>query len=141
MKKLILMMIFACSVAFGFDSNSSIMEVLRNSKGEVVTDFSSKAFPIKGIHKKLDLKCTDCHLEKDEKDYSSAMQTSCLQCHESYPKLREYTGGLGHDHNIHEGPHYEALDCDNCHKTHDEKPVNMCAKCHNQESMLKLIVK
>ncbi|PAF44365.1 cytochrome c3 family protein [Helicobacter sp. 11S02629-2] len=160
MKKLLLLTLLACGFMLGANANphantttnanananphasSKIMDALRDSKGEVVTDFSQNAFSIKGIHKKLDLKCSDCHLEKDPKDYSSAMNKSCLKCHGTYEQLREYTGGLGHDLNIHAGPHYEALDCDNCHKSHsDEKPINMCSRCHNQESMKKLMPK
>lgn len=122
------------------NSTASLAEILRNSKGEIVTDFSPKAFPIDGVHKKLALKCTDCHKEANEKDYSSAMNGSCLTCHGSYAKLGEATSHLGHNDNIHANPHYESLDCDTCHKSH--KPsVNMCLHCHTQDSMKSLIVK
>ncbi len=97
-------------------------------------------YPINGIHKTLNLACTDCHLEKNESDYSSAMSTSCFNCHGSYEKLKEATGHLGHNNNIHAAPHFGSLDCDMCHKAH--KPtVNFCVSCHGQETMKSLIVK
>ena len=43
---------------------------LRDSRGQVNSAFDSKHFPIYGIHKKLDLSCTDCHLEENPKEYS-----------------------------------------------------------------------
>lgn len=115
-------------------------KALHDSSGNIVTDFSEKAFPIKGIHKKLSLNCKDCHKESKPEQYSSAMNSSCLQCHISYKKLAEATGALGHNDNIHANPHYESLDCDTCHKAH--KPtVNMCVRCHTQDSLKNLIVK
>lgn len=126
--------------AADINATASLGEILRNSKGEITTDFSSKAFPIKGIHQKLGLDCKDCHKEANEKDYSSAMNGSCLDCHVSYAKLGEATGHLGHNDNIHANPHYESLDCDTCHKAH--KPtVNLCLYCHTQDSMKNLVVK
>ncbi|MBE2985380.1 cytochrome c3 family protein [Campylobacter sp. RM9344] len=122
------------------DVNASLSEMLRNSKGEITTDFSPKIFPIQGIHKKLNLACIDCHKDEKQKDYSSAMNNSCLSCHGSYSKLGETTGHLGHNDNIHANPHYESLDCDTCHKSH-QPSVNMCLRCHTQDSMKKLIVK
>lgn len=114
--------------------------VLRDSLGNVNVDFSEKAYEVKGIHKKLNLKCNDCHLEAQAKDYSSAMLNSCIKCHGDYSKLAEYTAGYGHNNNVHQSPHYEKLDCDNCHKTH--KPsVNMCTRCHTQEILKNLKVK
>ena len=116
------------------------LDPLRDSKGLIVEDFSQNLYPITGIHKKLNLDCKNCHHETEQKDYSSAMQTSCLNCHGSYAKLGEATGALGHNDNIHRNPHYEALDCDTCHKAH--KPtVHMCLRCHTHDSMKQLIVK
>lgn len=127
---LIVSLLFACVFA----------GELRNSKGEVVTNFDVKNFPLMGIHQKLSLKCTDCHKEAEQKDYSSAMNSSCLDCHKSYEKLAERTGVLGHTDNIHANPHYESLDCDTCHKTHTPT-VNMCVRCHTQDTLKSLIVK
>ncbi|AGZ81723.1 cytochrome c3 family protein [Campylobacter fetus] len=135
MRNLILSLLILCSFVFGADLNP-----LKNSKGEITMDFSSNAFPITGVHKKLNLDCKSCHLEADKKDYSAAMQKSCLACHGSYEKIAEATGGLGHNDNIHKSPHYEALDCDNCHKAH-QPTINMCLRCHTQDSMKKLQVK
>ncbi|MBR8465980.1 cytochrome c3 family protein [Campylobacter sp. faydin G-140] len=118
----------------------SLAKILRDSNGEIVTNFSKETFAIKGIHQKLGLDCTDCHKEPDEKMYSSAMNNSCLECHGSYAKLGERTGALGHNDNIHASPHFEALDCDTCHKSH--KPsVNMCLRCHTQDSIKNLEVR
>lgn len=125
--------------------------VLRDSKGEVVRSFSEQDFPIYGIHKKLNLSCTDCHLESDPKEYSSAMNRSCEKCHGDSQKLADYTSGLGHNNNIHQSPHYESLDCDICHKSHidmsaplenlQKRPKVLCASCHGQEAMQKLIAR
>ncbi|WP_278917423.1 cytochrome c3 family protein [Helicobacter pullorum] len=122
---------------------------LRDSRGQVNSVFDSKHFPIYGIHKKLDLSCTDCHLEENPKEYSSAMNQSCKNCHGGYDKLADYTSGLGHNNNIHQSPHYESLDCDVCHKSHidisntpkDKLPKNLCASCHGQETMQNLIAR
>lgn len=135
MKTIILALFMFCACIFAQN-----LDPLKNQKGETITDFSQKAFPITGVHQKLNLDCKSCHLEKDQKDYSSAMQSSCLACHGSYDKLAEATGGLGHNDNIHKSPHYAALDCDNCHKAH-QPTVNMCLRCHTQDSMKKLKVK
>ncbi|WP_069633104.1 cytochrome c3 family protein [Campylobacter pinnipediorum] len=142
MKKIILLISLIALFLSGNEINpkDSLADVLRSSDGKVITDFSKNAFPIKGIHEKLGLDCKDCHKEKNQKDYSSAMNSSCLECHGSYKKLGEATGHLGHNDNIHANPHYESLDCDTCHKAH--KPtVNMCLRCHTQDSMKKLEVK
>ncbi|MCD8212963.1 MAG: cytochrome c3 family protein [Campylobacter sp.] len=142
MKRILTLISFLTLILNAGDVNStmSLSQMLRNSKGEITKDFSAKAFPIEGIHQKLGLDCKDCHKQKSEKDYSSAMNGSCLQCHGSYAKLGEATGALGHNDNIHANPHYESLDSDTCHKSH--KPsVNMCLRCHTQDSMKNLIVK
>ena len=142
MKGFLFILLFIVTQIYAFDINStaSLSDILRNSQGEIVTDFSQKSFPIKGTHKKLGLDCKDCHKEGDVKEYSSAMNESCLKCHGSYAGLAQATGALGHNDNIHANPHYESLDCDTCHKAH--KPtVNMCLRCHTQESMKKLVVK
>ncbi|PZT47330.1 hypothetical protein B6S12_09605 [Helicobacter valdiviensis] len=130
----------------GFKEVSEEEFSLRNSKGEVVKDFSEKNFPLYGKHKKLNLSCTDCHLEKDPKDYSSAMGKSCQKCHGSYEKLAEYTGGLGHNNNVHKSPHFKELACDVCHQSHQgeitsKNSKNLCATCHGQESMQQLIAR
>lgn len=133
--KYLVILIFALSL-FAIDNPRA----LHDSHGNINTDFSEHRFKITGIHKKLGLKCSNCHLEKDPSQYSSAMNKSCRACHGSQEKLIEATGALGHNDNIHAGPHYENLDCDNCHKAHS-KPVNMCIRCHTQNSMKKLVVK
>ncbi|CAD7287076.1 cytochrome c3 family protein [Campylobacter suis] len=138
MRKFLALISFLTLSLFAYDT--SLMDVLRNSKGEVTKNFSKESFPLQGIHQKLGLDCKDCHKENDQKDYSSAMNASCMQCHVSYEKLAERTGVLGHTDNIHANPHYESLDCDTCHSTH--KPtVNMCVRCHTQDSLKSLIVK
>lgn len=123
---------------------------LRDSKGNINTEFDETHFPIYGIHKRLGLSCVDCHFEKEPKDYSSAMNISCKKCHGGNDKLADYTSGLGHNNNIHKSPHYEALDCDICHKSHidtnalkDPNKQNkiLCASCHGQKVMQNLIAK
>ncbi|WP_300702878.1 cytochrome c3 family protein [uncultured Campylobacter sp.] len=129
-------------------------ENLRDSKGEIVSKFDENSFPIYGIHKKLNLSCSDCHLEKEATQYSSAMNKSCQKCHGDYEKLADYTSGLGHNNNIHKSPHYESLDCDICHKSHTDTVSQvknipehisnqkvLCASCHGQEVMQKLIAR
>lgn len=113
---------------------------LRDSNGNINKDFSQKMFPLNGLHKKLDLKCNDCHLENDTTKYSSAMNISCKKCHGDYSELSDYTSGLGHNNNIHASPHYEDLDCDMCHKSH-KKSQNICINCHSQETMKNLIAR
>lgn len=130
-------------LAFVLGLNASELRVdksLHLSDGKVESDFSVSKYPINGVHKKLDLSCNDCHKESSPKEYSSAMLSACLNCHKSYEKLAEYTGALGHNDNIHASPHYETLACDTCHKAH--KPsVNMCVRCHTQDSLKSLVVK
>ncbi|MGG7073332.1 cytochrome c3 family protein [Campylobacter sp. 9BO] len=142
MKKILLVMSFFTifSSANQIQDDSNNIQTLRNSNGQITKEFSEKTFPIKGIHAKLGLTCTDCHKEAEQKDYSSAMNSSCLDCHKSYKKLAEATGHLGHNDNIHNNPHYESLDCDTCHKAHTPT-VNMCVRCHTQDSLKSLIVK
>lgn len=135
LKSILAAVFILCSALLADD-----IRLLHDSSGKVVSDFSDKAFKITGIHKKLDLKCTDCHKEAKPQQYSSQMYESCLECHGSYTKLAEATGALGHNDNIHASPHYEALACDTCHKSH--KPsVNMCVRCHTQDSLKSLVVK
>jgi len=97
-------------------------------------------YAIDGIHKKLSLGCKECHRELKQEDYSSAMKETCLTCHENYEKLKERTGHLGHNNNVHASPHFTNIDCDICHKSH--KPSqNLCLQCHGQQTMKQLIVK
>lgn len=142
--KILCCILFAISTVWANeDSNSSkfvFERMLKNSHGEITKDFSESAFAIQGIHKKLNLVCSDCHKDQKQEQFSSEMKDSCLSCHKSYEKIAEATGHLGHDDNIHKSPHYESLSCDTCHKAH--KPsVNMCLRCHTQDSMKNLIVK
>ena len=162
--KILYIVLISCLVLFGLDSQSDSLQPtedskskavfegnpLRDSKGQIPSAFDKEHFPIYGIHKKLELTCTDCHLEKNPQDYSSAMNRSCEKCHGDSKTLADYTSGLGHNNNIHQSPHYESLDCDICHKSHTdvsavENPNTrqkvLCAQCHGQESMQKLIAR
>ncbi|WP_052433500.1 cytochrome c3 family protein [Sulfurospirillum arsenophilum] len=105
--------------------------------------FTAQNYPVEGIHKKLGLTCTDCHRENKPEAYSSEMLGSCLKCHDSYEKIKERTGHLGHNNNVHQSPHFENLACDVCHKSHS-KPLsnsNLCVQCHGQNTMKQLLVK
>lgn len=107
---------------------------------EIPQKTTSSQYAIDGIHKKLNLGCKECHSESKEEDYSNAMKETCFKCHESYEKLKERTGHLGHTNNVHASPHFTNIDCDICHKSH--KPSqNLCLQCHGQQTMKQLIVK
>lgn len=137
--KLMIIILFSCfttSLIVASESNS-LKQFPIMPKNDTYT---IQNYPMDGIHKKLGLSCTDCHSESKGEDYSNAMLKTCLQCHESYEKVKERTGHLGHNNNIHQSPHFEDLACDVCHKTH--KPSqNLCVQCHGQQTMKKLIVK
>lgn len=112
-----------------------------NASETKTVKFDDAHYPISGIHKKLDLKCTDCHRENKPEEYSSITYDSCFACHKSPESVAERTSHLGHINNIHNSPHWGLeLSCDNCHKSHKE-PVNMCLQCHGQKTLKNLIVK
>lgn len=158
MKKIILITLFLCGLVYANgETDASTAQTLKNiqenapkagkydrflrdSNGEVIKDFSDSKFHVDGIHAKLGLSCNDCHLEKDKKDFSSRTKEACMKCHGDYEKISQLTGHLGYNDDPHKNPHYESLSCDTCHKTH-QPSVNMCVRCHTQESMKKLIVK
>lgn len=129
--KLFILLLVLTSILIAQDSRGS-------SQNNIV--LNKDDYHISGIHKKLNLSCKDCHLEKNESDYSSQMNTACFNCHGSYDKLKESTSYLGHNNNIHAAPHFNGLDCDMCHKAH-QPTVNFCVSCHGQETMKSLLVK
>lgn len=102
--------------------------------------FTAQNYPIDGIHKKLGLSCTDCHTGNKVEEYSNEMLNTCLKCHDSYEKIKERTGHLGHNNNVHQSPHFENLACDVCHKSH-QPSSNLCVQCHGQNTMKQLRVK
>ncbi|MFV0480660.1 MAG: cytochrome c3 family protein [Campylobacteraceae bacterium] len=127
-------------VSFGaFIINANQVEVSKTvMSSKIINDAD---YPLNGIHKKLDLTCTDCHKEEKKEDYSNAMYGSCFSCHGTPAKLTESTGYLGHTNNIHDSPHWgNQIACDTCHKAH--KPTqNLCLQCHEQNVMKNLFVK
>lgn len=105
--------------------------------GENLLD--EKLYTIKPHHEELGFTCKNCHKENNQKDYKPLSTNECLSCHKSYLNLAELSGHLGYDDNIHSSPHYPKMDCNICHKSH-EQSINYCAMCHSQESMKNLLV-
>ncbi|BCX78583.1 cytochrome c3 family protein [Campylobacter sp. 19-13652] len=138
--KFIILLVLGFVSALNAGEGLKVDKRLHASNGVVINDFSADKFPLSGVHKKLNLTCNDCHKESEPAQYSSAMLSSCLNCHNSYAALASATGALGHNDNIHASPHYAALACDNCHRSH-RKSENMCVRCHTQDSLKSLIVK
>lgn len=96
-------------------------------------------YPIKSHHKKLNFDCATCHGDVPKEQYSNLNTKDCLSCHKSYDFLKERSGHLGYDDNIHASPHYPNMDCNLCHSSHKETK-NYCVMCHSQESMKNLLV-
>ncbi|PSM51792.1 cytochrome c3 [Campylobacter blaseri] len=101
--------------------------------------FTKENYPIKSHHEKLGFTCSNCHKEKDPKEYKALSTDECLSCHKSYENLAELTSYLGYDDNIHASPHYPNMDCATCHSSH-KKSKNYCVMCHSQDSMKNLLV-
>ena len=52
----------------------------------------------------------------------------CMQCHGDYDKLGQQTANLvPNPHKSHLGQ----VNCEDCHKANQSKPVLMCNECHN----------
>lgn len=102
------------------------------------SDFFDKNMTIKPYHQAVNLKCSDCHLEKDKKDYKFVKTEVCLTCHVSKKYLADRLAFLEHKnpHNsIHDGM---GLNCRTCHSSH--KPsYNMCADCHKAKNWMREI--
>ncbi len=55
-------------------------------------------------------------------------KNQCMMCHGDYTKLGEQTANLEpNPHNSHLG----IVNCEDCHKVDQAKPVLMCNDCHN----------
>lgn len=55
-------------------------------------------------------------------------KNQCMQCHGDYAKLAEKTASLvPNPHKSHLGN----VNCEDCHKPDQAKPVLMCNECHN----------
>ena len=74
------------------------------------------------------LACNDCHEDKDKKD--GVEMDKCLNCHESYAKLKLSPRTQKLNPNPHDG-HFVDLDCNNCHHGH-KVAENYCDQCHKK---------
>lgn len=63
---------------------------------------------------------------KSQNGYVTKYQ--CMQCHGDYDKLGQQTANLvPNPHKSHLGQ----VNCEDCHKANQSKPVLMCNECHN----------
>lgn len=110
-------------------------------------------------HATRGITCIDCHPQSLKSQFrESAAQilgnfdtplvrlkypkADCLQCHEhsSYQEITWRTTDLGisdekaggTEANPHQPPHYEALECNSCHRVHQSSTL-FCWECHTYE--------
>lgn len=54
-------------------------------------------------------------------------KNQCLKCHESYAALAKKTEKLSPNPHF---SHMGAVNCEECHRASEQKPVLMCNQCH-----------
>lgn len=137
-KLLILFAMVSCfSVYAEADKSTESSDPLFSST-ELVKAYSTKQvaskedFGLKSHHEKLQLECSDCHVNSDKGEYKRLETNDCLQCHNSTETVAKRTQFMDVNHtNPHNSLHDGLdLDCYECHAEH--KPSqNLCSFCHN----------
>lgn len=134
--------------AMGASNESCLSCHKADEKGEVVinnhplvkidsdfwSDFPSKmetwihGGSLAHAHKNAKLGCNTCHATFDIEETDNLPQ-KCIECHGGYEKVAKLTEKPGKDHQNPHKHHYPALQCTECHATHD-KFHDFCSDCH-----------
>jgi fumarate reductase flavoprotein subunit len=86
---------------------------------------TASATPLADRHKAKGLDCLSCHVTKPE-PFAEVPRANCLKCHPETLIVSKYADLK--DRNPHKN-HLGEVDCNICHRGHDESLV-YCDQCH-----------